>query len=259
MSGNLRLVATLLRLRMARGAAEPASFWAAFFVDTTVFLLQAAVFSVIYLNVEDINGWSRAQTVFFVGTFALVDALFMSAYFFGILGIPDAIRTGRLDLYLAKPVDALLHLSFEKADPGSLFLVLPALGLIVGSARAAGSTPGPAEIAAYCAALSLMLVLMYDLMVLFRCAAFWMGRTGGLQEAEGSLVEFGFRLPGKALRGVWKIVFRGFLPYGLIASFPTEAFFGEADAGTWAAAIGATVAFTALSRLAWKAGLRRYS
>jgi ABC-2 type transport system permease protein len=259
MRKSLRIVAAMLRLRLTRQAADPASFWSAFFVDTSVFALQAAVFWVIYGNADSIGGWGRWQTLFFVGTFMLIDALWMSLFFFGILGIPDAIRTGRLELYLAKPADPLVCLSFEKADPGSAFLLLPALALVIGSAVASGARAGPAEIIAYALAIAMMLLLMYDLMVLARTSAFRLGRTGGLQEAEGALVEFGFRLPGRALRGPWRILFRALLPYGLIASFPAEAFFREARLGTWAAAIATTAAFTVLTRLAWRAGLRSYT
>jgi len=259
MRKSLRVVATMLRLQLTRRAAEPASFWAAFVVDTSVFALQAAVFAVIYRNVDSINGWGRWQTLFFVGTFMLIDAIWMSLFFFGILGIPEALRTGRLELYLAKPADPLLCLSFERADPGSVFLLAPALAMVVGAAAAMGSPFRPAAIVSYVLAVALMLILMYDLMVLARTSAFWLGRTGGLQEAEGALVEFGFRLPGKALRGVWRILFRSLAPYGLIASFPAEAFFGEASVGTWAAAIATTAAFTVLARAVWSAGLRRYT
>ena len=259
MRRNLRVIATMLKLRLTRYTADPASFWSGFLVDSTVFGLQAAIFLVVYREADSINGWDRWRTLFFVGTFMLLDGIWMSLFFFGILGIPDAIRTGRLELYLAKPADPLACLSFEKADPGSAFVVLPALALLAASARAAGLRAGPAEIGAYLLALGLMLVLMYDLLVLARPLAFWLGRTGGLQEAEGALVEFGFRLPGKALRGPWKILFRAVLPYGLIASFPAEACFGEAGPLTWLAAIGTAAAFTLLTRLAWKAGLRRYA
>ena len=259
MSRNLRVVATMIRLRLARSAAEPASFWSALLVDTSVFGVQALVFALVYGAVDSVNGWERWQAIFFVGSFMLVDGAWMCLYFFGVLGIPEAIRTGRLELFLAKPADPLLCLSFERTDPGSAFILLPALALVVGSARAGGLEPGLGGILAYAMALVLMLILMHSLMVLARSAAFWLGRLGALQEAENALVEFGFRLPGKALRGPWRLLFRGLLPYGLVGSFPAEVFFAEAGAGAWALALALTLGFAALSRLVWEAGLRRYT
>jgi ABC-2 type transport system permease protein len=255
---NLACLRALVAARLARDASESGSFWSAFLVDSLVFAIQAAVFWVIYLRVDDIGGWDRWKSVFFVGTFTLVDGLYMSLYFFGILGIPEAIATGRLDLYLAKPFDPLLHLAFERFNPGSLFLALPALALIGTATAAMGLSPGPLEILGYLGAIALMLVLVFDLMVLARAPAFRLRRLGALNAAEGALFEFAFRVPGSAYKGGLKLLFRVFLPYGLIATFPCEAFFGEASAGTWAAAIGVVAAFTILARLAWKRGLAVY-
>jgi len=256
--GNLRSVLALIAARLARNAAESGSFWAAFLVDTLVFGIQAAVFWAIYLNVDDIGGWDKWRSVFFVGTFTLVDGLYMALYFFGILGIPEAISSGRLDLYLAKPFDPLLHLAFERFNPGSLFLCLPALGLIAASAAALGLAPGPLALLGYLGAVALMLVLMFDLMVLMRVPAFRLKRLGAFNAAENALVEFSFRVPGSAYKGGLKLLFRVLLPYGLIAAFPTEVFFGAAGPWGWAAAIAVTAAFTLLVRLAWKRGIASY-
>jgi ABC-2 type transport system permease protein len=253
-----RCVRALISSRLARDAAEAGSFWSAFLVDTLVFMIQAAVFWVLYLNVEDIGGWDKWRSIFFVGTFTLVDGLYMTLYFFGVLGIPEAIASGRLDLYLTKPFDPLLHLAFERFNPGSLFLSLPALALIAASASRIGASLSAWSLLGYLAAVALMLILMFDLMVLMRLPAFKLRRLGAFNAAEGALVEFAFRVPGSAYKGGLKLLFRVILPYGLIASFPTETFFGEADWRTWAGAIGVTAAFTALARLGWKRGLSSY-
>jgi len=258
-----RGVIALISARLKREASEAGSFWAAFIVDTLVFFIQAAVFWIIYLNVDDIGGWDKWRSVFFVGTFTLVDGLWMTFYFFGILGIPEAISTGRLDLYLAKPFDPLLHLAFERFNPGSLFLSIPALILVIGSVAAMGWRPSLLSILAYAGAVILMLVLVFDLMVLARVPAFRLRRIDAIGALENSLVEFSMRVPAPAYKGWMKLLFRVVLPYGLIAAFPTEAFFGDGrgggiGAGAWAAAIAVTAAFTVLTRLAWKRGLARY-
>ena len=182
----------------------------------------------------------------------------MAFYFFGILGIPQAISSGRLDLYLAKPFDPLLHLAFERFNPGSLFLSLPAAALVCVSAISLRLRPSPLAILGYIAAVILMLVLMFDLMVLMRVPAFRFKRISAFSAAEGALTEFSFRVPGSAYKGTLKILFRVVLPYGLIATFPTEVFFGTASVLTWASAVGVTTAFTLVARLAWRRGVASY-
>jgi ABC-2 type transport system permease protein len=255
---NLRCVIALIAARLARSASEAGSFWSGFIVDTLVFFIQAAVYWVIYLNVDDIGGWDKWHSIFFVGTFTLVDGLYMSFYFFGLLGVPEAISSGRLDLYLAKPFDPLLHLAFERFNPGSLFLSLPALALVCASVVALRLWPTPLEVLGYLCAVILMLILMFDLMVLMRVPAFRFKRISAFSVAEGALTEFSFRVPGSAYKGWLKIVFRVVLPYGLIAAFPTEAFFGKASELAWASALGVTAAFTLFARLAWRWGIASY-
>jgi len=255
---NLRCVAALIKARLAHNTADQASFWSALIVDTLVFAIQAAVFWVIYLNVDDVGGWDRWRSVFFVGTFTLIDGLYMAFYFFGLLGIPEAIASGRMDLYLAKPMDSLLHLAFERFNPGSLFLSVPALGLVCVSVAMGGIEVRSLAVLGYLAAVVLMLILMFDLMVLFRVPAFRLRRLSALNAAESALVEFSFRVPGSAFKGGLKLFFRVFLPYGLIAAFPSEVFFGQAGWGGWLAALAVTAAFTVLMRLAWKAGVAGY-
>lgn len=81
---HLRLLGAMLKIRLGRQMMYRASFWTAFFVDGTLFIVQLAIFSTLFLNVDSVNGWSRAQMVFFVGTFSLVDGLEMCLYFFGL-------------------------------------------------------------------------------------------------------------------------------------------------------------------------------
>ena len=256
---TLRILAALLRIRLTRRVADPMSFWTAFLVDTSVFAIQALVFLILYSNVDQVNGWGRWEAVFFVGTFTLIDALVMSTFFFGLIRLPETIRTGSLDLHLTRPADSLLRVSLDGADPGSLFIALPALGLLGSAAAGLGLRPGPATLSAYLAAVAMMYLLFYDLMVLIRVAAFRTPRISGLESLENVLVEMGFRLPGRVWQGGAKILFCVVLPYGLIATFPTEVFMGSAGAAAWGSSLGIVGVFTILARMAWKAGIRRYS
>jgi len=111
---HLRLIKTFFSFRMSNQMIYRASFWTAFFVDVSLFLIHLAVFQTLFFNVDSINGWSKYQMVFFVGTFTLIDGLEMWLYFFGVTSIPMKIREGKLDIYLTKPVNTLFWLTFEK-------------------------------------------------------------------------------------------------------------------------------------------------
>lgn len=255
---GLDLILSMLRIRLGRQMMYRASFWTAFFVDTTLFLVQLAFFSTLFLQVDSINGWSREQLVFFVGTFSLVDGLEMLLYFFGLSSIPEKIRTGKLDLYLTKPISPLFHITFESLDVGSGFLTLPGLVMVVWATVKMGIPITIGRVAGYLVLLALMLVLLYDLMLIMRAVAFRVVQTGALEELEGELMGFAFRVPGIVFQGVFRLLFCVFLPYALLATIPTQFFTDSLSFGGWMGVLAVTGFFTLLARHVWLSGLKRY-
>lgn len=255
---KLDLIGSMLRIRLGRQMMYRASFWTAFFVDTTLFLVQLAFFSTLFLQVDSIRGWTREQLVFFVGTFSIVDGLEMCLYFFGLVSLPDKIRSGKLDLYLTKPISPLFHITFESIDVGSGFLALPGIAMVVWATIRMGVPVTPGRVAGYLFLLALMLVLLYDLVLLMRTVAFWVVQVGALEELEGELMGFAFRVPGIVFQGVFRLLFCVFLPYALLATLPTQFFTAGLSGAEWLGAVGITGAFTLISQWVWKKGLRRY-
>ena len=129
---HLRLIKMFFSFRMSNQMIYRASFWTAFFVDVSLFLIHLAVFQTLFFNVDSINGWSKYQMVFFVGTFTLIDGLEMWLYFFGVTSIPMKIREGKLDIYLTKPVNTLFWLTFENMDISFSTIAWVALGAYLG-------------------------------------------------------------------------------------------------------------------------------
>lgn len=254
----LRLLRTMIAIRLSRQMMYRASFWTAFFVDSTLFLTQLAVFSALFLNVDTVNGWSSEQMVFFVGTFSIIDGIEMFLYFFGVLALPGHIRNGRMDLYLTKPANPLFLITFEGVDIGSLFIAIPGVLMVCWSTARMGLEVTPARVLGYLALLVLMLVLLFDLMLLLRCVSFWVTQVSALGELEDELMGFSFRVPGVVFQGAFRVVLFIFVPYAMLATIPTQFFTSTLNGGGWLTALGVTVAFTLLVRRVWCSGVRRY-
>jgi ABC-2 type transport system permease protein len=244
--------------RLSRNLAEQGSFWAAFFVDISVFVTQAVTFWFIYFGVGSAGTEGAWRGVFFVGTFSAIDGMYMATYFFGLLRLPEIIRTGELDVLLTKPGSPLLRVAFASVNPGSVALVLPGFLMMALAASKLGLSFTPERVLSWCTAALLSLMLNFDLMTLIRLPAFFIKRGEALQEMEGALVTFGYQVPGWTCKGPERILFRFILPYGLIASFPAETFLGMAGAGAWLAVCAVVLAFSALTCVAWKMSLARY-
>ncbi len=258
MKKKLRILYTLLRCRISRQMMYRLSFWTAFCVDLTYFLIQLLTFATIFSQIDTIGDWKLPHMAVFVGTFTILDALYMCTYFFGVIAIPEKIRTGALDLYLTKPVSALFLLSVESMDFGSILLTIPGLMMVAWGVRALGLRLTVGLAAGYAALFAGMFLLMYCVMVVLRVAAFWLVRINAFGELEGALVEFSFRVPGVVYQGVWKLLLYVLLPYGLMATIPTQFLTGGMHLQHWLLVGGVLAGFWVGMSLLWQAGLRRY-
>jgi len=258
MARSLRILTAVSRCRSSRQMAYQASFWTAFWVDVVVFATILLTFSAIFSQVESIGGWTLPHMVIFVGAFTIIDALYMATYFFGVLSIPDKIRSGALDLYLTKPASALFLVSFENMSLGSVLLIAPGVMMVAWGVAELGARLTPALLAGFIFLILAMVVLMYWLMVLLRVPAFWLVRITAFQELENGLVEFSFRIPGIAYQGVWKFLLYVILPYGLMATIPTQFITGGMDLRHWLLTGGVFVGFWVVTLALWRLGIRHY-
>ena len=235
------------------------NFWIAFVVDVLLFAFILLSFASIYRFVDDINGWTLNQMFIFVGTFHIVDSVAMATYFFGLLYLPGKIQTGSLDIMLVKPVDTQFYVSSDSFNPGSFLGVLSGAAMVTYGLSQGGYTVTGAQLAGYLLLLILMSSLMYSLFLLVRIFAFFFVKIDALTQAQDSAVDFAFRIPGTAFKGISKVVFMLIIPYGLIATVPTEFITNMLAPEQWATVIGITLFFGLFSRLFFKFGLGRYS
>lgn len=148
------------------------SFFGAFFVDGSLFLLQLLMFGAIYTQVDSIGGWTQGQMLIFVGTFSLINALNMVVFFFGVIGIPDKIKSGSLDYYLTKPANPLLRLIFEEVSLGSVPLIFLSIGIIIYGVSVQGVYVTPLLCVEYGIFVLLMTLLWYDTELILRTISF---------------------------------------------------------------------------------------
>lgn len=256
MKQTLLSVLALLRTRLSNLLMYRLSFFTTLFVDGTLFVLQLAFFQLLATG-SAAQGWNAAMYTMFIGSFLTLDGAYMSTWFFGVISLPDMIRTGELDLYLVRPLHTLTYVSFGKMDGGSMPLVI--LGIImsmVGAWQMGSLTI--ANVLLWFMAVTLMYVLMYALSLIVRTVAFWTTSTQALSEFENSMVTYSFRLPLPAITGAWKLILLLALPYGLAANFPAYVLAGSAPPLWWLYALAVTAVFLLISLRLWRAGLRRY-
>jgi ABC-2 type transport system permease protein len=258
MTENLRFILLLIKLKLTRMMMFRLSFFGAFFADGSLFVMQILSFAAVYSRVDSVGGWSRGQMLIFIGTFSLINAFNMVIFFFGISGIPGKIREGGLDLYITKPVNPLLRLTFENVNPGSLPLVVLSILIVLYGIRTAGLAPGPVTVLAYAGLVVLMTLLWYDMELIIRTIPFFTVSLYAIERLEGEMLNLNFKVPGVLYKGVFKIVFYFLAPYGIMATVPVQLLSGVLSPGGLLHALGITAVFTAFAFWFWGFGLRHY-
>jgi ABC-2 type transport system permease protein len=255
---HLKILAMLFKMKLVKSMAYRLSFFGVTLIDGSLFLVQLMMFSAIYSQVESIGGWEKSQILFFIGTFSLINALNMTFYFFGVITIPEKIRSGQLDLYITKPVNTLFYLSFESINIGSIPLILASIGILVYAVPGMNIIITPLKILGYMFLLTLMTLLYYDMEVILRTIRFFVIQATTIDQIEGSLLELCFKIPGVLFKGGFKVIFLLILPYGIMATIPTQFIKGTLNVGGFLYAVGITLVFTLFTLWFWRFGLKNY-
>ena len=255
---NLKFIGLLVKMKLARTMAFRFSFFGAFFADGVLFAVQLLAFSVIYGQVDMIGDWSRGQMLIFVGTFSMINGLNMVIYFFGVVGIPGKIREGGLDLYLTKPGNPLLRLTFENVNLGSAPLLLLSGGIVAWGIMAEGIQVTPFLLLGYSGMVLLMTLLWYDMEIILRTFPFIVISATSINRLEGDMLELNFKIPGVIYKGFFKILFYFVLPYGVMATVPTQLLSNTLTMPGLIHTLCIVAAFTAFTLWFWRFGLKHY-
>lgn len=248
----------LLKMKLSRNMAFRFSFFSAFFVDATLFLIQIIMFQAIYSQTGSIGDWNRPQMLLFIGTFMLINAVNMVLYFFGVITIPEKIKSGQMDLYITKPVNTLFHLSFENIDIGSAPLVLLSLGIIAYAISEMNIAVTAGRLLGYVFLVLLMQILYYDMEVILRTFPFFFIQTASIERLEIEFLGLCMKIPGTLFKGAFKVLFYLVLPYGIMSTIPTQFFAGVLTPVGFVYSIAVVVAFTIFTLAFFRLGLKNY-
>ena len=258
MKDNFKFLTELMKLRLSHIMAFRLGFFGPFFIDTSYFLVQLFAFEAIYGHVDNIRGWGHGEILVFVGTFSLINALNVIIYFFGVISIPEKIQTGELDLYLTKPVNPLLRITFEKINPGSIPLLAFSACMIVYGVRETDMSFSWSTMIKYLFLVVMMTILYYDMELLIRCSAFFVFSVNNLMKIEETAIDLCLKIPGIAFYGIYKFIFYCVLPYGIIATLPTQAIIGALSVKGLFFGVVIVCIFTFFALSFWSYGVHRY-
>jgi ABC-2 type transport system permease protein len=176
----------------------------------------------------------------------------------GIGQLAGEVRSGSLDLVLARPVDPQLFVSFRQLDLWRVSDIVLGLALAGYALVRLGHAPTALQSAAFLVALAAAAVVVYAIWVALMSLAFWFVSVENLSVLFDAVYE-GARYPVSAYPGALRFVFVYLLPIAWTTTIPASALTGRIGPAVAlpAAAVGAA-AFLG-SRLLWRAAVKRYT
>jgi ABC-2 type transport system permease protein len=246
-----------VRYTVMRELMFKANFLLWIVVDLAWFGLHLSFIQFLYLQVSTIAGWTKWEMVLLVTTNMLVQQIFQMFLMTNLTKLPELIRTGKLDFFLAQPAPAQFLVStryFELGSVANTFVV----GIVCVVAVAHLNVPlSLAGLLVFPALVACGVLIHYALLLMLMSLAFWMTRAQGFINAYYNVFQIA-RLPREAFRGVARIAFTWAVPLLLIANVPARTLLHGLSGPDLVGMAAATAILLVLSTAVFQAGLRRY-
>lgn len=253
------IYAIMVRNSLIRDMSFKASFLLWMAVELLWFLGQIVFIEVIFAYTASIGGWTKWEMVLLIGTHQIISQLFQALFFMNVSGIPELVRTGKMDFLLMLPVDAQFAASVKQFGLDSLVNVGVGVAFVAAALWKLGVAPSAAQIALYLVCIGCGVAVHYGVMLALAACSFWIVRAEGLIHGYFSLLAIG-RYPDVIYTGVFKFVFSWVLPVILVANVPARMLAKYAETPGWSVLqlLAVTAVMLLATRAVWMAAVRSY-
>lgn len=253
----LGVLLALARASLMTAIQYRSNFVLEFFVGAGNAALGVLPLIFVFDHAATLSGWTLPESLLVTAFFLLLSGLVGMFIEPNLSSVVEGVRTGALDYMLLRPVDAQLLASARSLAPARVWEVGAGLG--VGAyALHQLPTPGLAQIGAAVVLVAAGLAAIYSLWVVVICLSFWFVRVDNLRYLLSAVTDAG-RWPVTIYQGWVRIALTVVVPVAIATSYPALALLGRLDPGTAAQGLAVGALALGVSRVLWKASIRRYS
>jgi len=254
----LRLFLVFVRIGVMGELAYRANFFVQLFTSLLELGTALAGLAVIFAHTTSLGGWRSDEVLALVGVYFLVGGMIHLLIQPSMQQLIESVHDGTLDFTLTKPEDAQLLVSIQRVEIWQLTDFVLGLGVLIAALVRMGEKVGVGQAAAFVVALLAGGAIVYSFWLILATFSFWFVRVENMLEIFQSMYEAG-RWPVSLYPG-WLRFFLTFLvPVAFAITVPAQALAGRLNWRTLIGAIGLAAALFIISRLFWRAGIRRYS
>lgn len=249
----LSLYLCYLKLNLLKNIQYRANFIVGVMINLSGSLVLFYFYDVIFEKMGNLGTWDKSHAMMLIGSYIIVESLYVGLTFHSFSLIPRLIVTGELDRYLTRPISPRASLALQETDFGNILNGLMGVWLIY--YYISPITISVFNVLNYIVTLGLGFFFLSNVLFFLMSFAFWLGRVDELRDMLAWVIELGSK-PAFVYPALVRNVFYWILPFFLMANTPTEFLLGERH--NVLIFVGAVIPVYLGSRFIWQLGLRKY-
>ncbi|HTO93964.1 MAG TPA: ABC-2 family transporter protein [Bacteroidota bacterium] len=255
---RFRLLLVYFRISALGELAYRANFFFQLLQSAVELATAVAALSVVFAYTDTLGGWRPDEVLALVGVFFLVGGAIRVVIEPSMEQLIESVHDGTLDFTLTKPEDAQFLATIQRADIWKLTDVCLGASVLALALVRLGARIGVSQVIGFCGTLAAGGMIVYSFWLILATLAFWFVRVGNILVVFQSMYEAG-RWPVNIYPRWLRFGLTFVVPVAFATSVPARALAGGLSTGALAGAGGLAAALLLVSRLFWRAGLRRYS
>ena len=255
---SLRLFWVFLRTSVLSELAYRANFFLQLFESLVDLGTALAGLAVVFSYTATLGGWRPDEVLALVGVFFLVGGAIRLVIEPSMQRLIEAVSEGTLDFTLTKPADAQFLASIQRVEIWKLTDLVLGTGVLVFALLRMGTRLSAGQVAAFGAALAAGGIIVYGFWLMLATLSFWFVRVENILVIFQSMYEAG-RWPVSLYPRWLRFSLTFLVPVAFATTVPAQALSGRLTGRTLLGAGGLAVLMLLVSRLFWRAGVRRYS
>ncbi len=216
--------------------------------------LTFIVISLFYLHAEKIGGWNKYEVSVVFALFQMISSGVFMCTGYGIEQLKNLITYGKLDRYLAQPIDSQFAASSQMIFITMGFRVVFAVAILAYALVSLHYSPSLLQIALTVVSTISSLAIYYSFLFIASSLAFWIF-SGEMWQLAETVTRIG-RYPVGFFPKREQVILH-LVPLAFISTIPAQALLGKT---IFLALISPVIGLIMLkiTRLVWNAGLRSY-
>lgn len=222
-------------------------------------LISIFFYKIIFLNINTLKGWRFEDMLLLYGVDMFIWGVFMTIFFDSLYDeFRDSVRWGRIDTKLIQPVNPRISLSLGSIDvPGFFNIMVSVLFIIIVLSSYNFTISIEGFFLSIVLAINGVLVLYNFLFFIYTIQFFALDFQSG-ENIFWDLKDVSNK-PTNIFPKVIQIIIFTFLPAGIVAFIPFEAFIGKISLSSCLIAVIVNLLFLVGTQILFKNGLKKYS